>query len=175
MTCTTWRSVTPAWKTPSNAIPFLWCSSTKKLILALNHNQDLTDDPAGVFPARVLWSAEPACINQKFMDIHLSFPASSAGAPMLVDLRFSADTARRPGQPPCSAARRSNWQDKATPQGPGWQAALLQNSSDQPSGGPFFCKRLNALLHLKPEAPPAIGAAASPGAVPQGYRIRIQS
>jgi hypothetical protein len=39
------------------------------------------------------------------------------------------------------------------------------------SASPFFRERLKALLHVKPEAPPAIGAAASLGALPQGNGI----
>ena len=82
---------------PSNAIAFVWQGGAKKLLVDLNRNQDLTDDPAGVIPARVLWSAGPSFIHQMFTNVPLAFPATSAGAAMLVDLELGMDLARRPG------------------------------------------------------------------------------
>ena len=117
---------------PSNAIPFIWQGGAKKLFVDLNRNQDLTDDPAGVCSAQVLYSATPDYVSQMYTNIHLSFPASSAGAPMLVDLHFRMDIARRPGQALCNAALRSYWQGKVTREGHDWQVGLLQNLSDQP-------------------------------------------
>ncbi|MGA2542538.1 MAG: hypothetical protein ABSG78_13375 [Verrucomicrobiota bacterium] len=117
---------------PGNGIPFLWQSGAKKLFLGLNHKQDLRDDSAGMFSARVMWSSEPTFIIQMFTNIHLSFPASSGGVPMLMDLQFALDTARRPGQPLCNAALRSYWQGKVTVEGHDWQAGLVQNLSDDP-------------------------------------------
>ena len=117
---------------PSNAVSFIWQGGAKKLSLDLNRNQDLTDDPAGVFPAQVLWTAGPSYIHQMFTNVPLSFPASSAGAPMVVDLRFAMDVARHPGQARCNAALRSCWQGKVTREGHDWQVGLLQNLSDQP-------------------------------------------
>src|ERR1017187_9794720 len=66
---------------PSNAIPFVWQRGAKKLFLDLNRNQDLTDDPAGVIPAKALFSAGPSFIHQLFTTVPLTFPATSAGAP----------------------------------------------------------------------------------------------
>jgi hypothetical protein len=117
---------------PSNAVPFVWHSGAKKLFLDLNRDQDLTDDPTGVFPAQVLWTAGPTYIYQMFTNVPLSFPAASAGAPMVVDLRFSMDIARRPGEAMCNAALRSYWQGKVTRDGHDWQVGLMQNLSDQP-------------------------------------------
>jgi hypothetical protein len=117
---------------PGNAIAFLWQPGAQKLFLDLNRNQDLTDDPAGMFSAQVLFSAAPVFINQMFTNIYVSFPASSGSAPMLVDLHLSMDTVRRPGQPFCDAELRSCWQGKVTVAGHDWQVGLLQNLSDQP-------------------------------------------
>ena len=117
---------------PSNAIPFLWQGGAKKLFLDLNRNQDLTDDPAGAVPAKMLFSAYPAFLHQLFTNVPLSFPASSAGAPMRVDLCFCLDSVRRPDKPFCNAALRSFWQGKVTQGGQEWQVGLLQNLSDQP-------------------------------------------
>jgi len=131
---------------PSNAIPFVWQGGAKKLFLDLNRNQDLTDDPAGVFPAKLLFSATPSFLHQIFTNIPLSFPASSAGAPMRVDLCFCLDSLRRPEEPFCNAAVRSFWQGKVTRGGQEWQVGLLQNLSDQP--GSF----LQGQLLLRPWA-----------------------
>jgi hypothetical protein len=117
---------------PGNAIPFLWQCGAKKLFLGLKRNQDMTADPAGEFSAQVSWSAEPSFIIQMFTNIHLSFPASSGGAPMLMDLRFCLDTVRRPGQPLCNAALRSYWHGKVTLNGHDWQVGLVQNMSETP-------------------------------------------
>jgi hypothetical protein len=115
---------------PRNAVPFLWQSGARKLFLDLNRNQDLTGDPAGVFSGRSLWTAGPNIINQIFTNIHMSFPASSAGAPILMDLRFSSVNGTT--QLICNAAVRSFWQGKATVAGHDWQVGLVQNMSDQP-------------------------------------------
>jgi hypothetical protein len=117
---------------PSNAIPFVWQGGAKKLFLDLNRNEDLTDDPAGVCAAQILFSATPSFFHQMFTNVPLSFSASSAGAPMRVDLCFFMDNARRPGQAVCNAALRSYWQGKLTCEGHEWQVGLLQNLSDQP-------------------------------------------
>ena len=114
---------------PSNAIPFVWQPGAKKLYLDLNRNQDLTGDPAGAFSARVLWAA-PGYIQQMFTNIHLAFPATSAGAPMLVDFDFFQYG--ESGQPLVCAMVRSFWQDKVTVAGRDWQVGLVQNLSDRP-------------------------------------------
>ena len=117
---------------PSNAIAFIWVGGAKKLLLDLNRNQDLTDDPAGVIPATVLWSAGPSFVHQMFTNVPLAFPATSAGAPMVVDLELGMDMIRRPGEPLFTACLRSYWQGKVTREGHDWQVGLMQNLSDQP-------------------------------------------
>jgi hypothetical protein len=117
---------------PRNAIPFVWQGGAKKLFLDLNRNQDLTDDPAGVIPAKALFSAGPSFIHQVFTNVPLAFPATSTGAPMLVDLELGMDIARRPGEPHFTACLRSYWQGKVTREGHDWQVGLMQNLSDQP-------------------------------------------
>src|ERR1035437_7896369 len=104
----------------------------KWLRLDLNRNQDLTDDPAGVIPATALFSVGPSFIHQMFTNVPLSFPATSAGPPMLVDLELGMDLVRRPGEPLFTAGLRSYWQGKVTREGHDWQVGLMQNLSDQP-------------------------------------------
>ena len=86
----------------------------------------------GCVPARLLFSATPSFLHQMFTNVPLSFPATSAGAPMLVDLCFCLDSARHPGKPFCNAAVRSFWQGKVSRGGQDWQVGLVQNLSDQP-------------------------------------------
>jgi hypothetical protein len=117
---------------PSNAIPFVWQGGAKKLFLDLNRNQDLTDDPAGVRSAEALYSGAPSFLHQRFTNLYLSFPASSSGAPMQVDLCFQMETARQPDWVCCNAALRSYWQGKVTREGQDWQVGLMQNLSDDP-------------------------------------------
>ena len=117
---------------PSNAIPFVWEGGAKKLHLDLNRNQDLTDDPAGVISATALFSAGPSFIHQLFTNVPLSFPATSAGAPMLVDLELGTDLVRQPGELLFTACLRSYWQGKVAREGHDWQVGLMQNLSDQP-------------------------------------------
>ena len=117
---------------PSNAIAFVWVGGAKKLLLDLNRNQDLTDDPAGVIPATALWSAGPSFVHQMFTNVPLTFPATSSGAPMVVDLELGMDMMRRPGEPLFTACLRSYWQGKVTREGHDWQVGLMQNLSDQP-------------------------------------------
>jgi phenylpyruvate tautomerase PptA (4-oxalocrotonate tautomerase family) len=126
------RGVLKFGSNPSNAIPFVWQGGAKKLFLDLNRNQDLTDDPAGELPATALFSAGASFIHQVFTNVPLAFPASSAGAPMLVDLEVGMDLARRPGEPLFTACLRSYWQGKVTREGQEWQVGLMQNLSDQP-------------------------------------------
>jgi hypothetical protein len=114
---------------PSNGIPYVWQAGAKKLFLDLNRNQDLT---ARAFPAQALRTAAPSYLYQMFTNVPLAFPASSAGAPMVVDLYFSMDIARHPGEANCNAALRSYWQGKVTREGHDWQVGLMQNLSDQP-------------------------------------------
>jgi hypothetical protein len=117
---------------PSNAIPFLWQGGAMKLYLDLNRNQDLTDDPTGVIPARGLFSAGPYFVHQMFTNVPLTFPATSAGAPMLVDLHLAMDIAQHADQPLWTAALRSYWRGKVTRNGHDWEVGLMQNLSDQP-------------------------------------------
>ena len=93
----------------SNSIAFGWDRSAGKLYLDLNHNQDLTDDPAGVFSALT-----PRTVYyQTFTNVHLLFNTASARRRMLADITFY-DYGSRPS---CHLALRSFWQSRVTLQG----------------------------------------------------------
>jgi hypothetical protein len=115
---------------PSNAIAFLWQPGAQKLFLDLNRNWDLTDDADGVFFGSLTGPRIPTINHQVFTNIHLSFPATSAGAPMLVDLNFFQNG--ESGRPLVNVMERSYWQGKVTVAGHEWEMGLLQNISDQP-------------------------------------------
>ena len=115
---------------PSNAIPFLWQPGAQKLFLDLNRNQDLTDDADGVFSGRLTGPRFPTLNHQVFTNIHLAFPATSAGAPMLAD--FDLFQFGEAGRPLVNVMARSFWQGKVTVAGHDWQVGLVQNLSGQP-------------------------------------------
>jgi hypothetical protein len=123
------RGVLSFGNNPSNAMAFFWQTEPRRLFLDLNHNLDLTDDPAGVFSGRAAFAVSGA-YHQVFTNIHLSFPATSAGAPMLVNLEFSCS--ERDHRTVVNAALRSFWQGKVIRGGQEWQVGLLPNLSDQP-------------------------------------------
>jgi hypothetical protein len=111
----------------NNAIPFLWQRDARKLYLDLNRNQDLTDDPSGVFLA----GAALPVNYQTFTNVHLLFNTASGERRVLADLNFY-DYGPPTGLM-CTIAARSFWQGKLTLQGRDWQAGIVQNILD-PSG-----------------------------------------
>jgi hypothetical protein len=155
---------------PSNAIPFLWQPGAQKLFLDLNRNRDLTDDAAGVFSGRLTGPRIPTVNHQVFTNIHLSFPATSAGAPLLVDLNFFQDG--ESGRPLVNAMERSYWRGKVTVAGREWEVGLVQNISDQP--GSF--ERGQLLLRPWEERDKAFSGwsgSVDSWAVPFEYRNRV--
>jgi len=107
----------------SNSIPFVWQRDAGKLYLDLNRNQDLTDDPAGVFLAGKRFTY--AC--ETFTNVHLLFNTASGTCPVLVDIEFW-DYGSRPS---CNLAVRSFWQGKVTLPGRDWQVGIVQNVLSQ--------------------------------------------
>ena len=115
---------------PSNAVSFLWQPGAKKLFLDLNRNEDLSEGAAGVFQGRTTGPRIPTVNHQVFTNIHLAFPATSAGAPMLVDFNFFQEGAE--ALPLIDVMARSYWRGKVAVAGHEWEVGLLQNLSDQP-------------------------------------------
>jgi hypothetical protein len=115
---------------PSNAVSFVWQPGVQKLFLDLNRNHDLTDDAAGVFTGRITGPRIPTVNHQVFTNVHLRFPATSAGAPMLVDLNFFQYGAE--ALPNVNVMTRSYWRGKVAVAGHDWEVGLLQNVSEQP-------------------------------------------
>jgi hypothetical protein len=107
----------------SNSIAFAWDRAAGKLYLDLNHNQDLTDDPAGAFLALT----SRTVYYQTFTNVHLLFNTASGRCRMLADITFY-DYASRPY---CNLELRSFWQGRVTLQGLDWQAGIIPNLSNQ--------------------------------------------
>jgi hypothetical protein len=116
----------------NNAIAFLWQRDAQKLYLDLNRNQDLTDDPAGVFSACAGGSAN----YQSFTNVHLLFNTASGKCRVLADMNLY----QFGPQANCYLMARSFWQGKVTLQGRDWQAGIVQNIVDQ--SGSFENSRL---------------------------------
>jgi hypothetical protein len=107
----------------SNSIPFLWQREAGKLYLDLNRNQDLTDDPSGLFLTR---AAKPDNY-QTFANVHLLFNTASGRCRVLADLSFWDYSA----PPICSLTVRSFWQCKLSLQGRDWQVGIVPNVLEQ--------------------------------------------
>jgi hypothetical protein len=104
----------------SNAIAFVWQRSAGKLYLDLNHNRDLTDDPAGAFSSR---AAER--YYQTFTNVHLVFNTAAGQCPVLADLSFWVGGV----EPYCTVELRSFWQGRVILPGRDWQVGIIPNFS----------------------------------------------
>ena len=113
---------------PSNAVAFVWQTGLRRLILDLNHNPERAGDPERAFSGRELFSVPGGC-HQVFTNVHLSFPATSAGAPMMMDLEMAYSG--RDHKIVVVAALRSLWQGKVSWGGQEWQVGLVPNLSDR--------------------------------------------
>ncbi len=107
---------------PNQETGFAWDRAAGKLYLDLNRNQDLTDDPSGVF-SRLAGGRDS---YQTFTNIHLPFKTLAGPREVLVDLNFWGY-----GQHNCSAAVRWFWEGKATFEGEDWQVGLIEDHLGQ--------------------------------------------
>ena len=100
----------------SNAVSFVWQRDAGKFFLDLNRNQDLTDDPAGVFstPAK-------SRIYQSFTKIRLPVQTDRGRCQILADIDLW-DYSQQPG---CNLTVRSFWQGKVTLNGKDWQIGMI--------------------------------------------------
>lgn len=119
----------------NNAIALIWDRPKSKLYLDLNHNLDLTDDPAGVF------SSTNRSSQQLFTNVTVLLKTAAGLNPATLDLRLSADDAGRKIQVQLSA--RSLWQAKAGRPGEEWQVAVLDDplNAEGPRAAKFLLLR----------------------------------
>jgi len=106
-------------KDTNNTIALIWDQPKSKLHLDLNRNQDLTDDPAGVF------SSSGKGRQQLFTNVTVFLLTPAGLNPVALNLRLSADSAGRQIQ--VQLGSRSIWQAKVGPPGKEWQVAALDD------------------------------------------------
>ena len=114
----------------SNAVSFLWQTGARRLFLDLNRNHDLTDDAPGPLFGRPTGPQAHWIAHQVFTNVHLAFPATSAGAPLMVDL--NCIQIGNSNVPMVNVMARSYWRGKVAVAGAEWEVGLLPNLSDQP-------------------------------------------
>jgi hypothetical protein len=98
------------------ALAMVWDLTQGKLYLDLNRNNDLTDDPAGVYSARF------RSFYQTFTNVQLTFNTPRGARRELVDLSLYANNNRFR----ITAANRSFWEGSVELQGQKWQVGLVQ-------------------------------------------------
>lgn len=125
-----------------NSIPFVWQRGAGKLFLDLNQNQDLTDDPAGVFSA-----LDKSLNYQSFKKIRLPVQTDEGRCQMLVDVSFW-DYSQRPS---CNLSMRCFWQGKVTLHGEDWQVGIIPTIRSGKHGNRSLSLESGSLL-LRPWA-----------------------
>jgi hypothetical protein len=108
-----------------NSLPFVWQREEGKLFLDLNRNQDLTDDPTGVFSSPV-----KSRNYQSFTKIRLPATIGEDRCEVLANIDLW-DYSQRPG---CNLTIRSFWQGKVTLHGQDWQIGVIPGSSYEKGG-----------------------------------------
>ena len=106
---------------PEQSIPFALDRSARKLFLDLNRNQDLTDDPNGVFTCS--FNNPRAGKYQTATNVHLAFETPKGSHPALMDLSFFFSGAELTVFATC----RYCWEGKISVGDRDWQLALVDN------------------------------------------------
>ena len=108
----------------SNSIPFLWQKDAGRIFFDLNRNQDLTDDPAGMFSSSIAGPSD----FQDFGRVRLGFNAASGKYSGLMDLNLYDYNS----QPRCTASLRSFWRAKVSLAGRDWEIGVVPVNLGQP-------------------------------------------
>ena len=107
-------------------IAFILDASRGKLYLDLNRNQDLTDDPSGVYSCQPRFSSGSSyCFN----NVRLAFKTAAGVHPALLDLCFIAFG--KNNQPSVFADRHYLWEGKLACEGQFWQVGLVDSLQGQ--------------------------------------------
>ncbi|HYG36219.1 MAG TPA: hypothetical protein VEC99_15615 [Clostridia bacterium] len=104
-----------------NDLPFIWDTSSDKLYLDFNRNEDLTDDPDAVFSSASRSEGNSSFQHGMFSGVKLTLPSDAGQCPWLVDLNFTAFR----NYLNVYAEVRSFWAAKATLGGREWQVGLV--------------------------------------------------
>jgi hypothetical protein len=103
------------------AMPFIWDKGRGRLLLDLNRNRDLTDDPKGTFASA---SRED---NQSFTNVHMVLPAATGDRSVGLQVGFNS---YRGGSMSVYAGLCSYWQARVSLHGQEWQFGLVESMPD---------------------------------------------
>jgi len=103
------------------AMPFIWDKGRGRLLLDLNRNRDLTDDPKGILASA---SRED---NQSFTNVHLVLPTATGDRSVRLQASFYS---YRGGSMSVYAGLCSYWQARLSLRGQEWQFGLVENMPD---------------------------------------------
>ena len=106
---------------PEQALPFIWDKGRGRLLLDLNRNRDLTDDPNGLF------ASVSRNDSQSFTNVHLVLPSVTGNRAIRLQLDFSAYQGGTVG---VAAGLCSYWQAQLGLSGKEWQFGLVENLPD---------------------------------------------
>jgi hypothetical protein len=103
---------------PEQDMAFIWDKGRGRLLLDLNRNQDLTDDPMGLF------ASASKDDSQSFTNIHLVLPTATGDRSVRLQLDFSSYQA---GSVRAYAGLCSYWQTRLSLRGKEWQFGLVES------------------------------------------------
>ncbi len=106
---------------PEQAMPFIWDKGRGRLLLDLNRNRDLTDDPKGTFVGASKDSA------QVFTNIHLALPTATGKRSVRLQAEFYS---YQGGSMNVYAGLCSYWQARLSLRGQEWQVGFVENMPD---------------------------------------------
>ena len=106
---------------PEQDMAFIWDKGRSRLLLDLNRNQDLTDDPKGLF------ASASKDDYQTFTNIHLVLPTASGDRSVRLQLDLSSYQGSKVR---AYAGLCSYWQARLSLHGKEWQFGLVENMPD---------------------------------------------
>ena len=107
---------------------FVWDENNQKLYLDLNRNQDLTDDPQGIFSADEGWV-------QEFSDIHVQVDRDGFPVRSRLSLSFSRFGSHDAS---ASATIHSGWEGLVALDGQSWRLGVIDNLNGEIGTGDRF-------------------------------------
>jgi hypothetical protein len=106
---------------PEHAMPFIWDKGRGRLLLDLNRNRDLTDDPKGVFVSASKDS------HQVFTNIHMVLPTATGDRPVRLQVELNSYQGAGVSVNACLC---SYWQARLSLHGMEWQFGFVENMPD---------------------------------------------
>jgi len=115
------RGSLPLGPRPEQAMAFIWDKGRGRLLLDLNRNRDLTDDPKG------LLASASRDDSQTFTNIHLVLPAGTGDRSVRLQMHFNSYQA---GSVRAYAGLCSYWEARLSLNGKEWQLGLVETVPD---------------------------------------------